>query len=818
MAPLRWFLLALLVYSGIAISLAGPAVVGLTSLTPEGFLDRDALLRPATEPAKLRPFEDPTPVVIELGRERAMALGIQEGRFDSWNPWTGAGAPLWAEQGNPFFPTKIVSFLYPSHHTLMAALAVRLVLAALGLFLLARALGLTAPIALFVGALFEYSGSAAANLPYANSSAIYMLPWVLLGAHKICNGRNGMAVAISGLALGTSLLGGHPSLAMIACLGFGAYVIGRTAQQRPTWPELLRLSGLVAAAGVIALLIAAVGLLPFFELLANGHTYKNTEASELIWRTRLAWTRGVFGTAAFFPSLITAMRDSMEYRMWPWAQGASIGFLALVLAATGARVFRSDWGIALVAILGIGLTLSPVGLQWLHALPGISFILPWYCYPLIVVPLCIAAGFGLKRLGNESCTKQLLTWLAVGLAVAACAFLVSAPIGWRIRDAFETMAGPGLLYDVFAAPVRLNTYHLGIWPTLISPIFGVSAIAAYVVGRRVGLRATLALAILALVEAAAIRIPTIGFERSNAARAEPAAATARLQTLLATGLWRFTGVPPWEAAGPNTSLLFELRDLRSFSALSVGRHTKFLELAGKPSEDASHRPQWQYPVAIQPAMLSLAAVKYVVYTKQYLDTAVIPPGLSALDSVGDVVFYENALALPRFRIAHDIVAVAGERQAFDALQDLLVQPIEGDVPEWTRRVVIEGLTPEEVSRTRINARLPHKPGIVRRVAEPDPQTIVLEANLESPGYVIVADTYYPGWTATVNGLPVKIHPANLMFRAVAVPAGKNTIVMTYQSSWLRLGMALTLVGVVIAIALLVRQRLRSRLIETSVFR
>jgi hypothetical protein len=42
---------------------------------------------------------------------------------------------------------------------------------------------------------------------------------------------------------------------------------------------------------------------------------------------------------------------------------------------------------------------------------------------------------------------------------------------------------------------------------------------------------------------------------------------------------------------------------------------------------------------------------------------------------------------------------------------------------------------------------------VRRLAEPDPQTIVLEAKLDRPGLVLVADTFYPGWSATVDDVP-----------------------------------------------------------------
>ena len=105
----RWLLLALLAYCMIAVSLTGPALLGEGSITPEGLLDRDLLYKKSTE-AKLRPFEDETPIVLDLGRERAIASGLPQRRIDTWNPWSGAGAPLWAEQGGPFFPTNLIYY------------------------------------------------------------------------------------------------------------------------------------------------------------------------------------------------------------------------------------------------------------------------------------------------------------------------------------------------------------------------------------------------------------------------------------------------------------------------------------------------------------------------------------------------------------------------------------------------------------------------------------------------------------------------------------------------------------------------------------
>jgi uncharacterized membrane protein YfhO len=61
--------------------------------------------------------------------------------------------------------------------------------------------------------------------------------------------------------------------------------------------------------------------------------------------------------------------------------------------------------------------------------------------------------------------------------------------------------------------------------------------------------------------------------------------------------------------------------------------------------------------------------------------------------------------------------------------------------------------------------------------------VTAEENLD----VLLLDTYYPGWTATLDGDPVQITLANRMFRAVPVPRGNHQIVMTYRPLSLILG-------------------------------
>jgi uncharacterized membrane protein YfhO len=91
-----------------------------------------------------------------------------------------------------------------------------------------------------------------------------------------------------------------------------------------------------------------------------------------------------------------------------------------------------------------------------------------------------------------------------------------------------------------------------------------------------------------------------------------------------------------------------------------------------------------------------------------------------------------------------------------------------------------------------------------RVEALRPDRTVLAADLSRPGYVVLVDTFDPGWRATVDGVPAPVVRANLAFQAVAVPAGTHRIELVYRPRSLLVGLALS--GAALATALVVGRR------------
>jgi hypothetical protein len=74
-------------------------------------------------------------------------------------------------------------------------------------------------------------------------------------------------------------------------------------------------------------------------------------------------------------------------------------------------------------------------------------------------------------------------------------------------------------------------------------------------------------------------------------------------------------------------------------------------------------------------------------------------------------------------------------------------------------------------------------------------SVTLTVDAPRPGLVYAAESFFDGWTATVNGRPTRILPANYAFRAVEVPAGASRIEFRYWPPGLTAGLAISGVSV-----------------------
>jgi Bacterial membrane protein YfhO len=91
------------------------------------------------------------------------------------------------------------------------------------------------------------------------------------------------------------------------------------------------------------------------------------------------------------------------------------------------------------------------------------------------------------------------------------------------------------------------------------------------------------------------------------------------------------------------------------------------------------------------------------------------------------------------------------------------------------------------------------PGTVKVLSQRATE-VRLEVHRDTPGWVVARQTWFPGWTATVNGDGAEVKRADVAFSAVAVPGGTSEVILRYRPASVRYGLlisAVSLVGLVV---------------------
>ncbi|MDO8658759.1 MAG: YfhO family protein, partial [Candidatus Levybacteria bacterium] len=65
--------------------------------------------------------------------------------------------------------------------------------------------------------------------------------------------------------------------------------------------------------------------------------------------------------------------------------------------------------------------------------------------------------------------------------------------------------------------------------------------------------------------------------------------------------------------------------------------------------------------------------------------------------------------------------------------------------------------------------------------------------------LVLADQFDEGWKATIDNKDSKISPANLIFRAVKIPAGKHEVIFSYYPSSFDLGLKISSISIILLI-------------------
>lgn len=120
------------------------------------------------------------------------------------------------------------------------------------------------------------------------------------------------------------------------------------------------------------------------------------------------------------------------------------------------------------------------------------------------------------------------------------------------------------------------------------------------------------------------------------------------------------------------------------------------------------------------------------------------------------------------------------------------------VPEAESALLADDFDPQRVvvvhARGASEAPPPDAPAstaTLRRYGNDEAQ---IETDGLAPGWLVLSDSYYPGWEATLDGRPATVFRANINQRAVRLPPGRHTVRFEFTAPAQALGKGLSAVG------------------------
>jgi len=275
-----------------------------------------------------------------LGRELA------SGRFPLWMPDVYSGVPFLAqiEAAPLWIPSWVLHGLFSPHVAFNLSVALTVLLAGIGAWLLCRELGALPAAAVVGGIAFALCGFNVCHIKHPNlHAAAAMAPWVLWAVERALARADGRAWPWVGALIGVQLLAGGPQVAYFTLLAASGRVAwrliaaGRGAVQARGL-AILRIPMLEGGGFVLAIVIgfalAAAALLPAWE-----HTALSPRASGMSWEDA---TRYPYPPADLMTFVLPRVRGSVWNVTYPggetfqWENYGFVGLSTLLLAVMGA--------------------------------------------------------------------------------------------------------------------------------------------------------------------------------------------------------------------------------------------------------------------------------------------------------------------------------------------------------------------------------------------------------------------------------------------------------------------------------------------------
>lgn len=772
-------------------------------------------------------------------RDYFVVAAYRDGEFPLWNPYTMAGHPIYADGVTRTLSPFLLFYKFldvPLGYSV--ARITELVCAAVLMYVFLVAIGASARGALVGSLVFGLSAHSMLHLTGLGWwGGLMWLPAILLFVDRAIKRMSYVQAMLAGVCLAMQFFCGYlpNQIYYVGAVGFYYLFFTVVARRRDHERRVVAgVLGLMLVTLIVGLALSATQWVPSLELLS--YSNRKIIGSELSyvylppWYAATLLFPNLFGTAydANMLKLFTALGVSHDHILYLGiAALAPIGFCLYWLkqsrekrgegetmrrgdAARRDRVVCFAW---LATISLVIMMAAPLYVPVTRYIPILQVIrVAVRAGVLFLFAAAVLAAFGTDLLLQLN-SDLLKRFAKIGrrLAIATTCFVMLGIIGGyvaRLTGFAIDSAERGRVAFIRRSASALSTQFT---PPNLSILIPLAFVFATVVllwalsERRLAARSIyISLVVLLLIDLTWNSNQfDHTFDRSRVfpkteitdlLRTLPAGRVLIVPSDLDTNRSSAASGAEKIIAPPNTLLPYQISTVTGKNQQFPKWYREFASLI-EPQPNLSHVVFDQY----RSPYFDLLNVRYVLTHESTPHL----PGYELLATAEGVSVYENKSAMPRAFFAITSFGVSSSAESLTAMRSAGFDP--------TTQTVIEA-GPETLYRTQEPPppdSTTRYPGTASIVTE-NRNGVLIETANEGDGLLVLADNYYPGWKATVDGVPAQILRANHTMRAVKVPAGRHVVSFAFMPGTFFKSMYLSIaVGVLVLLALIlaaVKQR------------
>ncbi len=721
----------------------------------------------------------------------------EHGRIPQWNPYIFGGLPFVAAQhGDVFYPTAWLRWILPVDAAMNLSFAGHLFLAGAAMYAFVRALGMTWGGAVVGGVAYQLTGIVASLVKPGHDGKMFvsaLAPLAFLALLRAVRHRRESGYGLLALTVGLCMLSPHYQMTYYLLVGAGLWTLWlafldpeRPRDRKPFLPVALAFGAVL-----LGVAIAAIQVIPFLEYIPYSPRAAGGPSGG--WEYATAFSMPPEELLTTVLPQFNGVLDGYWGRNFFKLHTEYLGATAVLLAVFGwADRRRRPLLAATGVIAGLFLLVSfgghtPFYRVWYEVMPMMKKVrAPGMAFFLVALFVAVWAAIGADRLLRGDVSRRAL---AIGLGALGAIGLLGVTGGLQ---AFATLlAAPEQAERVAANADTLR----GGAARLLAITLGAALVCFGIAqGRLRGLAAAAALTALVMLDLWSV--DRLFFEyRAPAHRlfdTDDVVARLKQQLRERPEPFRMLDIPPPNGVYyPSLLMAHRIPSVLGYH----GNEIRFYdELLGGKNVWAHLGSQ---------NVLDLVASQYIVLpdTQQLAGwRQVLGPVVAA--SERPAVLYERDSAVAWARVLPAAVKVP-DAQAPAALADPRFPYRQVAVVSDTASVTPEPIKP---------GQLPARAGTTATVAEWEAGSmrVTLAGQDPKPTYLVVSESWYPDWPASVDGTPASVVRANHALLGVVLPPGAREVRLWFESASYARGRLVTMLALVLTAGLLLSPLIRAR--------